>query len=100
MPKTSTPFGPRYGSTLRKRYAEIWKIYKAPKICPKCDKEGGVYRIKIGIWACKKCGAVFTGAAYNIYSEIGRSTRIRAIKSVEELKKSDENISDIVEEAF
>jgi len=96
--KSSTPFGPRYGSTLRKRYAKIWKEYKAPKICPKCEKEGTVYRIKIGIWACKKCGIKFTGAAYNTFSEMGRAVRLRAVIPVEELKKVNENIDNKLEE--
>ena len=95
MPKT--PFGPRYGATLRKRYAKIWQTYNSPKICPKCEKEGAVYRIKIGIWGCKKCGAKFTGAAYNIYSEIGRIVKLRTVLPVEELKKNNEATDNNVE---
>lgn len=100
MVKASTPFGARYGSTLRKRYAEVWKTCKSIKICPKCEKEGSVYRIKIGLWACKKCGAKFTGAAYNIYSEIGRAIKERPIRPIEEIKKSDEDISDNFEKTL
>ncbi len=77
MPRKSTPFGPRYGSTLRKKYLEVWEIYTAPKVCPRCNKESGIRRIKIGLWSCKKCGAVFTGAAYTISSEIGKAIRVK-----------------------
>ena len=99
MVKSSTPFGTRYGSTLRKRYAKIWSTYKSPKICPRCEKEGSVYRIKIGIWACRKCGAKFAGAAYNTLSEMGRVVRLRAVIPVEELKKVNETVNNDVEEA-
>ncbi|MFP3189785.1 MAG: hypothetical protein RXR31_00385 [Thermoproteota archaeon] len=77
-----TSFGARYGSTLRKRYSELMQEYKKPKQCPRCEKVGGVKRIKIGIWYCKKCGSIFTGAAYTLTSEIGRAIKRMPVREV------------------
>jgi len=57
-------FGPRYGSTLRKRFREIMEKRYAPHKCPFCDTKGKVVRISVGLWKCKKCGRVFAGGAY------------------------------------
>jgi large subunit ribosomal protein L37Ae len=90
MKKLRTPFGARYGSTLRKRYAEIMKEYKKPKECPNCGKVGKIKRIKIGIWQCPKCGVKFTGAAYTISSPIGKIIKYQAIIQQPQQQKSSE----------
>jgi large subunit ribosomal protein L37Ae len=82
MKRIKTPFGARYGSTLRKRYAELIQEYRKPKSCPRCEKVGGIKRIKIGIWYCKKCGAKFTGAAFALSSDIGRAIRRMPVKEI------------------
>ncbi len=71
-------FGARYGSTLRKRWRRVMEEYKKPKVCPKCHTVGKVYRIKIGIWACRKCGAVFTGGAYTTVTPAGKMAAMKA----------------------
>ena len=71
-------FGPRYGSTLRKRWKAVMTEYKKPKLCPRCHTVGRVYRIKIGLWACKKCGAVFTGGAYVVTTPAGKMAATKA----------------------
>lgn len=57
-------FGPRYGVSVRKRIRDILVRKKAPHTCPFCGRVGTVYRISVGIWACRKCGNVWAGAAY------------------------------------
>jgi large subunit ribosomal protein L37Ae len=68
-------YGPRYGSTVRKRVRSIMEKMKGGKLkCPRCETVGSVYRISTGIWHCKKCGAKFTGGAYNISTPRGEES--------------------------
>jgi large subunit ribosomal protein L37Ae len=57
-------YGPRYGSTLRKRVKKILERRYAPHKCPVCGSVGTVYRVSTGIWKCRKCGATWAGGAY------------------------------------
>jgi len=52
-------YGPRYGSTLRKRVKAVLEQRYAPHICPFCGAKGKVVRISTGIWMCKKCGTIY-----------------------------------------
>jgi large subunit ribosomal protein L37Ae len=57
-------FGPRYGSTVRKRWLEMENLRKASYICPRCHHVS-VKRVHPGIWKCRKCGFEFVGDAYS-----------------------------------
>ncbi len=57
-------YGARYGSTLRKRVRDILEKRYTPHTCPLCGYKGRVVRISVGLWKCRKCGAVFAGGAY------------------------------------
>ncbi len=62
--------GPRYGSTVRKRYIKVMKEMKRPHRCPQC----GFSRVKrqsVGIWTCRKCGFTYTGGAYTPTTKLG-----------------------------
>ncbi len=59
-------FGPRYGSSVRKKWRLIVEKMRGDLRCPKCQTIGLVNRVSVGIWYCKKCQAKFTGGAYNI----------------------------------
>ena len=62
--------GPRYGSTVRKRYIKVMEEMKKPHKCPQC----GFSRVKresVGIWKCKKCGFTYTGGAYTPITKLG-----------------------------
>jgi large subunit ribosomal protein L37Ae len=62
--------GPRYGSTVRKRYIKVMTEMKRPHKCPQC----GFSRVKresVGIWKCKKCGFTYTGGAYTPITKLG-----------------------------
>lgn len=56
-------FGPRYGSTVRKRVRKIEERMKQKHQCPQCRTKA-VKRVAIGIWKCKKCDFTFSGGAY------------------------------------
>ncbi len=57
-------FGPRYGSTLRKRWKEVMERRYQEHLCPFCGITSRKKRISVGIWKCPKCGAVWAGGAY------------------------------------
>lgn len=62
--------GPRYGSTIRKRYIKVMTEMKKPHRCPNC----GLLRVKresVGVWTCRKCGFKFTGGAYTPATKLG-----------------------------
>jgi len=67
---TTKRFGARYGRTIRARVSKIETELKKKHKCPYCHKIGGVKRIAIGIWHCKKCKSKFTGKAYSITKKI------------------------------
>lgn len=56
-------FKARYGSTVRKKVAEIEREQKALHMCPSCGAPK-VKRASIGIWRCVKCGYKFAGGAW------------------------------------
>jgi len=60
----------RYGATVRKRYIEVVTGLKKAHKCPKCGS-ASVRRQSVGVWACKKCGAVFSGGAYTPETKLG-----------------------------
>jgi large subunit ribosomal protein L37Ae len=62
--------GPRYGSTVRKRYIKVMEGMKKPHRCPQC----GFLRVKrasVGVWKCRKCGFTYTGGAYTPVTKLG-----------------------------
>jgi large subunit ribosomal protein L37Ae len=75
MPRTkkvgpTRGLGPRYGSTVRKRYIKVMTEMKKPHRCPRC----GLPRVKresVGVWKCRKCGFTYTGGAYTPVTKLG-----------------------------
>jgi large subunit ribosomal protein L37Ae len=62
--------GPRYGSTVRKRYIRVTAGLKKAHKCPQC----GFVRVKresVGVWKCKKCDYTFAGGAYMPVTKLG-----------------------------
>ena len=60
-------FGPRYGRTVKHKFAAIEKLQKKSYTCPNCRKLK-VKRLSIGIWECKGCSAKFAGKAYTLFT--------------------------------
>ena len=75
MPRTkkvgpTRGLGPRYGSTVRKRYIKVMEEMRKPHKCPQC----GFLRVKresVGVWKCRKCGFTYTGGAYTPITKLG-----------------------------
>ncbi len=63
-------YGSRYGVSVRKRVKEVLERRYAKHTCPFCGSTGTVYRKSVGIWSCRKCGAVWAGGAYTPRSGI------------------------------
>ena len=83
LPKTkkvgsTRGLGPRYGSTVRKRYVKVITELKKPHRCPQCGFVR-VRRLSVGIWKCGKCEFTFAGGAYIPTTKLGTVAR-RAAK--------------------
>ena len=72
--------GPRYGSTLRKRYVKVVTEARKPHKCPQCGAET-VRRESVGVWNCRKCGLTFAGGAYTPVTKLGVVAK-RQVKSL------------------
>jgi len=57
-------FGAGYGSTPKKKLAEVESKQRKKQICPFC--KGRAKRQSKGIWLCQKCGKRFAGGAYHL----------------------------------
>jgi len=57
--------GAKYGGTLRKRYARIYRMLKASRACPSCASMK-MRRQASGIWKCGVCGFTVAGGAYDL----------------------------------
>lgn len=66
-------FGPRYGSSLRKRWKEVMGKRYSEYECPRCRKKSVLRRIAVGIWQCPKCGYTWAGGAYTPTTEVGKT---------------------------
>jgi large subunit ribosomal protein L37Ae len=57
--------GAKYGGTLRKRYARVFRTLKEARECPACSSMR-LSRAASGIWKCKACGYTVAGGAYDL----------------------------------
>ena len=72
--------GPRYGSTVRKRYVKVITELKRPHKCPNCGFVR-VHRTSVGVWTCGKCNYTYAGGAYTQVTKLGVIAR-RAAKGM------------------
>ncbi len=56
-------FGARYGTSIRRRVANIERVQFQKHRCPQC-LTGEIDRESTSIWECRKCGHKFAGGAY------------------------------------
>lgn len=75
-------FGPRYGSTLRKRIALIERKTRGPHRCPRCRTLGSLKRISVGIWWCRKCNYIFAGGAWVPRTILGKTFAPEELKEM------------------
>ncbi|MEB3816494.1 MAG: 50S ribosomal protein L37ae [Desulfurococcales archaeon] len=73
-------YGPRYGVSVRKRVKEVLERRYAKHVCPFCGSVGTVYRVSVGIWACRKCGMVWAGAAYTPQSGLAQYLKSHIVR--------------------
>jgi large subunit ribosomal protein L37Ae len=90
--------GPRYGSTVRKRYLKVMTEMRKPHRCPSC----GLPRVKresVGVWVCRKCGFKYTGGAYTPVTKLGVVAK-RSAKglTIEETEKEETPATPVEEE--
>jgi len=57
--------GAKYGGTLRKRYARVFRTQKQARECPACSRMK-LGRTASGIWKCKSCGYIVAGGAFEL----------------------------------
>ena len=85
-------FGPHYGTRNRNNWRDVMERLKGVQKCPRCESKAKNMREFIGVWKCEKCGARWTGGAWDPSTTRGKeATRIstraeREIKEAEELK--------------
>jgi large subunit ribosomal protein L37Ae len=72
--KTTGRFGSRYGVGIRKRVSKLEERKKLATLCPFCGFNK-IKRIAAGLFVCTKCGAKFTGGAYEPETLIGKTIR-------------------------
>ena len=61
--KTTTQFGAKFGSSVRKKYTKAVTNLRQKRNCPECNSIK-FKRIAIGIWACDKCEYKVADSAY------------------------------------
>ncbi len=61
-------FGARYGTSVRRRVANIERVQFSTHRCPEC-LTGELKRVSTSIWRCRKCDHKFAGGAYRPRTE-------------------------------
>ena len=77
-------FGARYGSRTRNNWRTIMEVQKGVQKCPKCETKVRNMRETVGVWKCKKCGARFTGGAWNGATARGKESHRIAVRLARE----------------
>jgi len=82
-------FGARYGRKTKLKFSKVETEQRKLHKCPYCNKIA-VKRLSMGIWACRKCDAKFTGKAYSV-------TRIIIPKEIKEMTEETVLVKDEME---
>lgn len=95
-------FNERYGVGIRKRVLKVEERKNKPTSCPFCSFLT-IKRTAAGLYVCKKCGAKFTGGAYEAETLIGKTIKKMVaqknfLEGSKELAKTSEGISGIEKE--
>jgi len=72
--KSTGRFGSHYGVGIRKRVLKVEERQNKAATCPFC-KFKRIRRKAAGLFECKKCGAEFTGGAYESETLIGKTIK-------------------------
>lgn len=86
----SGKFGARYGAKIRKEWNTVAQKQKGLVKCPRCETKLRNMRQSVGLWHCKRCGATWTGGAWESATARGKESHriaIRMARESAELKK-------------
>ena len=72
--KSTGRYGSHYGVGIRKRVLKVEERQNKAATCPFC-KFKRIRRKAAGLFECKKCGAEFTGGAYESETLIGKTIK-------------------------
>ena len=81
----SGKFGARYGAKVRKTWNVIAEKQKGLVKCPKCETKIRNMREFTGLWHCKRCGAKWTGGAWESATDRGKESHRIAVRMAREL---------------
>lgn len=84
-------FGHRYGSRVRNNWRDIMEKSKGIQKCPRCETKARNMREFLGVWHCKKCGARWTGGAWEPSTARGKEGVRIAARIAREMIESEEN---------
>jgi len=96
-------FGPRYGSRVLNTWRGVMEKVKGVQKCPRCQTKNSNMRDFLGVWECPKCGARWTGGAWEPETDRGResvrtSNRLgRELQEAEEAQKASQTAQAAVE---
>ena len=82
-------FGPRYGVRVRDAWRNIAEKQKGVVKCPKCQSKLKNLRLFLGCWECKKCGAKWTGGAWESATPKGKEAHRVATRLARELAEKE-----------
>ncbi len=86
----SGKFGARYGSKVRKAWNVVAEKQKGIVKCPRCESRLRNMREYTGLWHCRRCGATWTGGAWESATPRGKESHriaVRMAREVVELEK-------------
>jgi large subunit ribosomal protein L37Ae len=88
---SSGRFGPRYGTSVRRRIQAIEEVQHDEHRCPQC-LTGDLERVSTSIWQCRKCDHKFAGGAYQPQTSAFGKAQASAdeLEEVEEAFEADE----------
>jgi large subunit ribosomal protein L37Ae len=83
----SGKFGSRYGAKVRKEWNDLAEKQKGYVKCPRCKTKLRNMREFSGLWHCRRCGATWTGGAWQSSTERGKESHRIAVRMAREAKK-------------
>jgi len=86
----SGKFATRYGAKVRKEWNVIAEKQKGFSKCPKCETKARNMRDYVGLWHCEKCGATWTGGAWESATPRGKESHRIATRLAREMAEAEQ----------
>ncbi len=84
-------FGTRFGAQVRKEWRNIAEKQKGFQKCPRCETKIRNMREFVGVWYCKKCGATWTGGAWESVTDRGKESHRIASRISREILEAEKS---------